>query len=108
MKYQVRTSLPLANTQFNGDDDKKKRRKTKKAKRKEIATEAIGGKGNNASSNDSFSRKNAKSQGFTKMSPKQIKNAKVNILKLEETDPAKGKAARAKLMSELKKGYYKT
>lgn len=45
MKYQVRTSLPLANTQFNGDDDKKK--KKKKKNRKEIATEAIGGKGNN-------------------------------------------------------------
>lgn len=52
MKYQVRTSLPLANTQFNVDDDKKKHEKKKrqekrKAKRKEIATEAIGGKGNN-------------------------------------------------------------
>lgn len=28
MKYQVRNSFPLAETQFNGDDDKKKKKKT--------------------------------------------------------------------------------
>ncbi len=30
MKYQVRKSFPLAETQFNGDDDKKKKKKKKK------------------------------------------------------------------------------
>jgi hypothetical protein len=33
MKYQVRTSLPLLNTQFNGDDDKKKKKKKTKTKK---------------------------------------------------------------------------
>jgi len=41
------------------------------------------------------------------MSPDQIKKKKAQILKLEKSNPAKGKAARAKLMMELKKGYYK-
>lgn len=36
MKYQVRTSLPLANTQFNDDDDKKKKKKTTKTKMSDL------------------------------------------------------------------------
>ena len=86
-----RVSQPLAATQFPGDDKKKKRKAKKTAKK----------------AGTTYSKKNAKEQGFTKMSPEQIKRKKAQILKLEKTDPAKGKAMRAKLMSELKKGYYK-
>ena len=90
MKYQVRTSFPLAETQFNEDNDKKKKKKSKSVEK-----------------NDTFTKKNAKAQGFTKMSPDQIKKKKAQILKLEESNPKKGAAMRAKLMSELQKGYYK-
>ena len=89
MMYRV--SQPLAATQFSGDDKKKKRKAKKVAKKEGTA----------------YSKKNSNSQAFTKMSPDQIKKKKAQILKLEKSDPTKGKAMRAKLMSELKKGYYK-
>lgn len=87
-----RVSQPLAGTQFPGDDKKRKKRKNKRVAKK---------------SGEAFSKKNAKEQGFTKMSPAQIKKAKERVLKLEKSNPEKGKIERAKLMAELKKGYYK-
>ncbi len=90
MKYQVRTSLPLAETQFNGDDDKKKKKKSKPSPKK-----------------DTFTKKNAKEQGFTTLTPAQIKKKKAQILRLEKSNPKKSKTLRDKLMVELKKGYYK-
>ena len=95
MMYRV--SKPLAETQFPGDD--KKNRKTKKVASAKRKVDVAKGK--------AFSPKNAKERGFTSLSPQQIKSKKAEVLRLEKTDPAKGKAARASLMKELKKGYYK-